>query len=358
MSLRAQKRKNKKKYFQSPKKFKHSALEPGMKGFLITCNDEHRCIKEAYNLLNEFADAIYGSELNQIESEDSDIVDVSLQLAREISTLKSERRFQQVFMKVKGVVFINSSECNPVTLVDKIFENVIDSGKKRTRFILKLKPVSITCKANESDIRRVLDEILARYYLKSENKEITYKVESKVRFNDTITSSHLIWYTRDSVNKVAPKWTACIIEPQVMISYYVLRAVCCISILDKYEKYKKYNLSIAASLKNENCESQENLKETLKFKSANDNTSVPNLFIAASPKVENSKSQECFDEKLIPKSTNENTSMHNLSIAASPNVENCKSQESIKEILIPKLASGNESITEVTSEHEQPVPIE
>lgn len=62
MSLKAQKRKSKKKYFQSSKKSKCASLEPGMRGFLITCNDEHRCVKEAYNLLNEFADDMYGPE--------------------------------------------------------------------------------------------------------------------------------------------------------------------------------------------------------------------------------------------------------------------------------------------------------
>ena len=62
MSLIGKKRKNKKKYYQSSKKSKCAGLEPGMKGFLITCNDEQRCIKEAYNLLNEFADEMYGPE--------------------------------------------------------------------------------------------------------------------------------------------------------------------------------------------------------------------------------------------------------------------------------------------------------
>lgn len=59
---KSQKRKNKKKYFQSSKKSKYGVLESGMKGFIITCNDEYRTVKEAYNLLNEFADELYGPE--------------------------------------------------------------------------------------------------------------------------------------------------------------------------------------------------------------------------------------------------------------------------------------------------------
>ena len=39
------------------------ALEPGMRGFLITCNNrEKEAVREAYNLLNEYADQLCGPE--------------------------------------------------------------------------------------------------------------------------------------------------------------------------------------------------------------------------------------------------------------------------------------------------------
>ena len=38
-------------------------LDVGMKGFLITCNNREReAVREAYNLLNEYADQLYGQE--------------------------------------------------------------------------------------------------------------------------------------------------------------------------------------------------------------------------------------------------------------------------------------------------------
>lgn len=47
------------------KRFYH--LQPGYSGFLCTCNSKQRekdCIREAYNILNEFADKLFGSEVN------------------------------------------------------------------------------------------------------------------------------------------------------------------------------------------------------------------------------------------------------------------------------------------------------
>lgn len=46
----------------SKKKFRNY-LAPGMKGFLCTCNfREKDCVKESYNILNEYADEIFGSD--------------------------------------------------------------------------------------------------------------------------------------------------------------------------------------------------------------------------------------------------------------------------------------------------------
>lgn len=38
-------------------------LEPGIKGFLVSCNSNERgAVRDAYNLLNEYADKLYGPE--------------------------------------------------------------------------------------------------------------------------------------------------------------------------------------------------------------------------------------------------------------------------------------------------------
>ncbi len=58
--------KKRKKYFykQAAKKGKWSnALDADMRGFLLTCNKKEReTVREAYNLLNEYADKLYGPE--------------------------------------------------------------------------------------------------------------------------------------------------------------------------------------------------------------------------------------------------------------------------------------------------------
>lgn len=121
----------------------------------------------------------------------------------------------------------------------------------------------MTCKAYESDIRKALNDILTQYSDEAKNRDVKYKVEGKITHNDKITPSHVISYARESVDSIVPNWSACIFEPELMISFYILRTVCCISILDKYEEFKKYNLSNAVAENSECNLAKESVERTV-----------------------------------------------------------------------------------------------
>ena len=51
-------------------------LSVGMKGILLTCNHGVKpCIREAYNLLNEYADQLYGPEKDEEDEEKETVSD-------------------------------------------------------------------------------------------------------------------------------------------------------------------------------------------------------------------------------------------------------------------------------------------
>jgi tRNA acetyltransferase TAN1 len=48
---------------QKARKKREFVLKPGLKGFLCTCNSREKdCIRESYNILNEYADSLYGED--------------------------------------------------------------------------------------------------------------------------------------------------------------------------------------------------------------------------------------------------------------------------------------------------------
>ena len=63
--MNEKKRKQKQYYVNQAKraKFEKRKLHPGLRGFLCTTNNKEReCVREAYNLLNEYANQMYGAE--------------------------------------------------------------------------------------------------------------------------------------------------------------------------------------------------------------------------------------------------------------------------------------------------------
>lgn len=105
------------------KKRRDFILEPGLKGFICTCNfREHDCIREAYNILNEYADRIFGLENwrkpsnEKKEEEKEEKKEIEEELAEELAALKKEagrpsdgRRFQVVESQANNCLFIRST---------------------------------------------------------------------------------------------------------------------------------------------------------------------------------------------------------------------------------------------------------
>ncbi len=95
MDSKDRKRNKSKKWFcKNAKKARRSfILAPNQKGFLISCNfREKEAIREAYVLLNEYADRLYGSEIPPAEpaSDNDDEDDIDACLEAETEALKAQ----------------------------------------------------------------------------------------------------------------------------------------------------------------------------------------------------------------------------------------------------------------------------
>uniref|UniRef100_A0A8C0G2W0 Uncharacterized protein n=1 Tax=Chelonoidis abingdonii TaxID=106734 RepID=A0A8C0G2W0_CHEAB len=94
-------------------------LELGMQGILITCNmNERKCVGEAYSLLNEYGDLLYGPEKftdqdGRLSGSEEEEDDVEAALKKEVDQIRTSteqklRRFQSVESGANNVVFIRT----------------------------------------------------------------------------------------------------------------------------------------------------------------------------------------------------------------------------------------------------------
>ena len=250
----SEKRKARKQaYFKAVKKSKKyeagRVLKEGMTGFLLTCNNrEKEAVREAYNLLNQYADSLFGPERKTEEKEnvlDCDDIDSALDkekesLQSEAAEDRAERRFQQVESGANNCIFIKTSLDKPDQLVDNIVTDIIQSKTQKSRFILRLLPILGTCKAYEKNMEEMAENVLS-----SSLKTITgttYSVLFKTRNNNQVKRDDVFRIIGSVMRSQTQPWTVELDDPDICIVVEIIRTVCCLGIVTDFYKKKKYNL--------------------------------------------------------------------------------------------------------------------
>lgn len=248
----------KNKSFRSHKPAKH--LEPGIKGFLATCNfREKDCVRDCYNLLNEYANLDEkcdadstarqpkmdeknesGSVSDEIEEED-----ISTQLENEIKTMTASRelnhkRFQQVETKTPNCIFIKTTVDNPIDLGVKIVRDIVATKKQKTRILLRLIPVEVVCKATIEDIKNAAGKLFDKYFLNVEPK--TFSIVVNKRYNSSVERMSIIRELADIVSFKNVLHKVDLKNAELSVVVEVIKGLCCLTVLPDYYELKKYNL--------------------------------------------------------------------------------------------------------------------
>lgn len=223
-------------------------LKSGVKGFLITCgSDERRTTLEAYALLNEYADKLYGPEIanNENESENDEEEDIEKALKKQVDELNNmkdrKRRFYRVPVKAKNIVFIRTSVENPNQLLLSIFNDIKDTQIKKTKKCLRFLPVIDTCNAKVEHILKTARPIITKFFHEV-SEGFTYSIMWKIRCNDSVKRDDILPLLIDYMNSVSHAHRTDYSNPNIVLHFDVVGPVCFISVLQDFFKYKKYNL--------------------------------------------------------------------------------------------------------------------
>ncbi|KAK2909568.1 hypothetical protein Q8A67_005405 [Cirrhinus molitorella] len=242
-------------------------LEVGAQGVLITCNmNERKCTSEAYSLLNEYADALYGPEQpadtqNSLSEDEEEDEDAEAALKKEVSQIQSsikthQQRFSAVESGANNVVFIRTHGVDPEQLVHHILSDLHQTKKRKSRVILRMLPVSGTCKAFPEDMEKFLSVFLERWF--KAPLRATYQICFKARNSSHNKRDDVIKAVAGLVGKLNPLNKVDLTNPELSIIIEIIKTVCCVSVLKDYMLFRKYNLQeVAKEPTNENKATQE-----------------------------------------------------------------------------------------------------
>ncbi|KAM9305529.1 THUMP domain-containing protein 1 [Gastrophryne carolinensis] len=268
------KKRSKAQYVGNAKRHKGGRqLEVDMQGILITCNmNERKCVGEAYSLLNEYGDLLYGAEKfcekednasGNVEDDDDD--DVEAALKKEVdqirtSTEKNLRRFQSMESGANNVVFIRTQNVEPEKLVHYILKDLHTTKKKKTRVILRMLPVTGTCKAFPEDLKKYAHTFLQPWF-KAPNKG-TFQIVFKARNNGHMNRDDVIKDLAGIVSSLNPENKVDLSNPEYTIVVEIIKNVCCLSVVKDYTLFRKYNLQeVVKTTKEENSQEPSNASE-------------------------------------------------------------------------------------------------
>lgn len=214
-----------------------------MTGFLVTFErSEFQATKDCYELLNEYADKIWGAEKQEETDSKQSIED---DLAAELNELKESkdktRRFQKVKTAVTGNFFITTTVEDPGRLATAIFEDLKSKQEQRSRFVQRVLPVQTTCKAHLDTMRKTVETVVGAYDDQG-SPQLGYLVAGKIRHNSSLQHNAMLQEIVEVVKSAKPQWMGELRKPDLVIMLDVLQDVCCISLMPRYLEFRKYNL--------------------------------------------------------------------------------------------------------------------
>lgn len=274
-------------------------LEAGIKGFIATCNfREKDCVRECYNLLNEYADqkpsdianvelqtdAIAGEQskddLNDSGAvahggdDDDDDDDIASQLEKEIKSAQqgqktNRNRFQQVETKVPNCIFIKTTIDNPNELGVRIIRDIAETQTRKTRMLLRFMPVDVVCRSNVESIKNAAGQLFDKVFLHCE--PTTFAIVVNKRYNNDADRMEIIRELAEMVSFKNSLHKVDLKNAKLTVVVEIVRGLCCLSILPDFVQLKKFNVSELTNVKDDK-EAKESKEADTAPKTSDDDT--------------------------------------------------------------------------------------
>ncbi|XP_050425116.1 THUMP domain-containing protein 1 homolog isoform X2 [Adelges cooleyi] len=181
------------------------------------------------------------SKEKETTSFEKDIMD---SVEDELGTLtkKDNSDWNKFTPSVTGVgncVFIGTTIDDPCTLMYKILEDIEKTKVQKTKFLLRMLPITITCKANVSSIISACTELFPKYFT---TEPTTFAIVFNHRYNNSVPRSTVIEELANKVAEFGQHKVDLSGGAKLSIIVEVVKAICCLSVVKDYGRFFKFNL--------------------------------------------------------------------------------------------------------------------
>ncbi|KAI1371023.1 hypothetical protein F4677DRAFT_436945 [Hypoxylon crocopeplum] len=237
-------------------------LEVGDMGIWTTAvkGKERQALGEMIDICNEYAESLYGIKPPEASDEDEkEDDDIEASIKKEIAGMKptakpKDSTFEPIRMDLDCLGFIRTRPpVDPVELVQRICKDakkVTDKTQRRSRFINRFTPITLTAKANESGLEEVAKTVLEKHFqlVGDEDEETTnakfdaysYAIRPTFRAHNTLKRDDVI---KKVASLIGPRHKVNLSSPDKVILIDIFQTFCGMSVVDgDWESLKRYNL--------------------------------------------------------------------------------------------------------------------
>ena len=227
---------------------------PGVRGVLISCDvrSEGLCSRESMMAVREHCARRYPDLMKEADSEDEKeessaaaVTNVEDAIAAEAAKEKEKVQtspFGMIETKTKGLLFVefHDDKMDPVEICADCLKEVRDTGRTKTKCLVRATPVLATSYAKYEDILKAAQPLIDKY-LGASIESTTYCIVYKKRSNEELDRLTLIDKIAANIDK---KHKVDLGMPKKAILIDVMTNVCCIGICEDYFALRKYNVQV------------------------------------------------------------------------------------------------------------------
>ena len=212
--------------------------QPNIRGVLISSDvrSEGLCARESMMAMQEhcsrrYPDLFKDEAAEEKEGQNVAVTNIEDAIAAEAAQEKEKVQkgpFGMIETKTKGLLFIEffKDELNPVDVCSDLLKEVRDTGRTKTKYLVRATPVLATAYAKLEDIAKAAQPMIDKY-LGASTDATTYCIVFKKRNNDDVNRLDLIKLIADNVNK---KHTVDLTLPKKAILLDIVTNICFIGI--------------------------------------------------------------------------------------------------------------------------------
>lgn len=233
-------------------------LEPNTKGIYVSCDrgKEGRAKLEIIDLLEDkYEELLQKKVFSPIieDAEDEKELDFEEQMKKELLDLQKSKTdkkvspFVFVELQMECLLFIKVHRTiDPVVLVLEILKDAFENNAKKTRYCSKIIPISDSCSASEENLQKLIERVIGKQDLKSEQKEnIAFSVDITRRLFQVLERDHIMKITTGKLRELNPKITINYKSFDKLLLVQCFKSNIGISVVDEqhWKDYKKFNLN-------------------------------------------------------------------------------------------------------------------